>query len=161
MKKIYVYFTLAIALVLATVPLSAGECCCTCCCVPVSQCVNTQNNGGTAQQAEQEVECESELSENDEKNGFGSRLKASFSDPVDPFEGPLYILASPLLGFIGPGIANAFHENSFWECVYNHIVGTPCGTLGFLSAGILKTMTLGKFSNGRIIGTVFDFALID
>ena len=152
---------LAITLVFVTIPLSAEERCCTCCCVPVSQCVNAQANKDTVQQAEKDVESENESSVSNERDSFGTHLKASFSDPINPFEGPLYMVGSPLLGFFGPCLTNAFHDNSFWECVYNHVVGTPCGTLFVFSLGALKTMTLGKFSNGRIFSPVMDFIMID
>ncbi len=154
-------FCLVIALMFIALPLSAEESCCTCCCAPVSQCVNVQNNGGTVQQAEQEAECESELSENDEKDSFGTRLKRSFNDPINLIEGPLYMIGSPLFGIIVPCITNAFHDNSFWECVYNHVVGTPCWTLLVFSAGAAKTITLGKFSNIRIFVPVADFIMFD
>ena len=131
---------LAIALCVMSLPLYASDCGCgnnnDCHCTQINQNENAES------------EAENIVEKAEEKE---SGLQQCFSDPINLYEGPLWMLVSPAACFYVVGLLN-LKEMSFWERVYSYSVIFPCLTIGFFSYGTLKTVTFGKFSGiGRFI----------
>ena len=130
MKKIFVYLTLAITLVLATVPLSAEERCRTCCCEPKNQ---------------------SEEICRDENEEHKTELARLFDPGIMAAQvgfGIFMILAAPIGCYL-----EAEHDASY---KYGRSENYPFALIGYTSwyllkaesYALIKTATLGCFCRG-------------
>ena len=130
MKKIFVYLTLAITLVLATVPLSAEERCCTCCCEQKNQSEETCRN------------------ENEENKSELARLFDPGIMAAQVGFGIFMILAAPIGCYL-----EAEHDASY---KYGRSENYPFALIGYTSwyllkaesYALIKTATLGCFCRG-------------
>ena len=139
---------LAIALCIVSLPLYANDCGCgnnnACHCAQISQDENETS------------ETENLVEKAEEKE---SVLRQCFSDPINLYQGPLWMVGSPFASFLMIAIANELGNESFWKSVYNYSVIFPCLTISFFTYGTLKTVTFGKFSGSDTLLKPFDFII--
>lgn len=116
---------------------------CDCCDVKFSECENTQNAVSTNeyQKADELIDDEQE----EEKD-------PSFIKRINPIKGPLYILASPFAGIPYSVIGGVFGNQEEWKMWAN----IPFFSLGFLTVGIIDTLTIGTFDKEGIVIDYFE-----
>ena len=105
---------------------------CDCCDVKFSECENTQNAVSTNEYYKAD-----ELIDDEQ----GEENDPSFIKRINPIKGPLYILASPFAGIPYSVIGGVFGNQEEWKMWAN----IPFFSLGFLTVGIIDTLTIGTF----------------
>lgn len=103
-----------------------------CCDVKFSECENTQNAVSTNEYYKAD-----ELIDDEQ----GEENDPSFIKRINPIKGPLYILASPFAGIPYSVIGGVFGNQEEWKLWAN----IPFFSLGFLTVGIIDTLTIGTF----------------
>ena len=150
MKKTFIFFVcfFAIPIFCLATPLFADESC-DCCNVQIGQCANSQTIVPTNkfEETNQVLEDYPEQEENNEKR------ESSFWKRINPIEGPFYIIGSPFLSTIYV-ISGGFFGNQSGLKIFTEI---PLETIGFLTIGILDTLTIGTFDKEEDVLNFFYF----
>lgn len=150
MKKTFIFFVcfFVIPIFCLATPLFTDESC-DCCNVQIGQCANSQTIVSTNkfEETNQVLEDEPEQEENNEKR------EPSFWKRINPIEGPIYIIGSPFLGPLSVYVGGLFGKQSEWELLPE----MPLATIGYLTIGILDTLTIGIFDKEEEVLNFIDF----